>query len=50
LLSIPNQLAPTLVSCDDIFTISNLIRTSIVEALNELAKGESVQLVEKSED
>ena len=50
LLAIPNKLTPLLVSQDNFNTINRLLSDAITEALNELAKGKEIELVQPSQD
>lgn len=50
LLAIPNKLTPLVVSQDNFNYVNQLIYDSISEALNELAKGDTVKPVAPGED
>ena len=50
LLAIPNKLTPLLVSQDNFNYVNQLLHEHIAEALNELAKGDTVELVGPSRD
>jgi phage terminase Nu1 subunit (DNA packaging protein) len=48
LLGMPNKLTPLLVSQDNFNMVNRLLSDAIAEALNELAKGREVELVQPS--
>ena len=50
LLGMPNKLTPLLVSQDNFNKVNRLLSDAIAEALNELAKGREIELVEPSPD
>lgn len=50
LLGIPNKLTPLLVSQDNFNKVNKLLSDAIAEALNELAKGRDIELVQPSSD